>query len=62
MINPNPVGRPRKEVTAEQLIFLYGKYGDWNSVAKHIGISRATLYVRLREYKLIKRYFFEDVS
>lgn len=50
-----PVGRPRIEVSKDEIVNLYNKYYNWNVVAEKMNMSIATLFLRKRELNIKKK-------
>lgn len=46
-------GRPRFEITREQLVYLAGMSFSWTNIASMMGVSRMTIYRRRVEYGLV---------
>ncbi len=46
-------GRPRFEITKEQLIYLSSMAFSWNDISVMLGVSRMTIYRRRVEYDLV---------
>lgn len=46
----NPGGRPRKQISKEDILGAYAKYNNWEKVAVEFGVSKETLYRRIREH------------
>ena len=47
-------GRPRLEVTQDQLEYLSSLSFSWTEIAALLGVSRMTLYGRRREYRMLQ--------
>ena len=47
-------GRPRFEITKEQLLFLSSLSFTWSDIASLLGVSRMTIYRRRQEYDLLE--------
>ena len=47
-------GRPRFDITREQLIYLASMSFTWTGIAKMLGVSRMTIYRRRVEYSLVE--------
>lgn len=49
-----PNGRPRIEINKEVLIDSFNRNQNWDIVAKELGVSRSTLFLRRRELNIQK--------
>jgi len=52
-------GRPKIELDRIELIRLYLLYGSWRAVSKALGVSKSTVYLRVKELRMKKKYYFE---
>ena len=59
---PNERGRPRIEVNIEEVEFLRSLNFKWEKIASILGISRWTLYRRIREEGVHEDLQFSDIS
>ena len=55
------VGRPRFDITREQLQYLASMSFSWSHIAGMLGVSRSTLYCRRFEYQLVD-YARENIT
>ena len=55
------VGRPRFDITREQLQYLASMSFSWSHIAGMLGVSRSTLYRRRLEYQLVD-YARENIT
>jgi len=53
-----PNGRPKKDVSKENLLNLYGEYQNWQEVARVLNMSSATIYRRIKELNIQKSVQF----
>ena len=56
------VGRPRIDVSIEEVEFLRSLHLQWNKIAEILGISRYTLYRRLMDEGILQELQFTDIS
>jgi len=47
------LGRPRFDISQEQLIYLYSLSFSWSQIAAMLGMSRMTLYWRRAEFGML---------
>jgi transcriptional regulator of acetoin/glycerol metabolism len=45
-------GRPKKNISLDELMLSYRKNQNWNIVAREFGICRQTIYKRIKDLDL----------
>ena len=56
------IGRPRVLVDIEDIEFLQGLHFSWTNITKVLGISRSTLYRRIKEEGISHETRYSDLS
>ncbi len=57
-----PTGRPKKNISVDDMLDAYKRLGKWDCVAEELGIGTATIFRRLKELKLKSYRIYEIVS
>lgn len=56
------MGRPPIDINIEEVEFLCSLHLQWNKIAQILGVSRHTLYRRLKSEGILEDLLFNDIS
>lgn len=56
-----PIGRPKLDMSIDDILVMYNEIGSWQVVADTLGVSRMTLFRRLKENN-VKRTYQKSVA